>query len=111
MGIPGLGRSAMNTLTTTTTAAAAVSVQVTSRERRRRQRAFASSDVSSSGGIGGVALLPSVPSSIAATSSRSSRDNSAGMPASSATASRHDGQLLRCASYSWRSVEDREPST
>ena len=61
VGIPGLDRSAMNTPTTTMTAAAAAaaaaaSVQVISRERRRRHRAFASSDVSSSGGIGGVAL-------------------------------------------------------
>ena len=61
-------------------------------------------------------VSPDVPavvpdSLIAATSSRSSCESRAGTPLSSATASRHAGQLAMCTSNSRRSAADNDPST
>src|SRR6201999_469243 len=81
-----------NTPTPSTAAAAAEAAQVATRVRRRRQRTVASNVGNNSGDILGSTVVPdpdagAAPnSSIAATSSRSRSDRSAGTPLSSPTA-------------------------
>src|ERR1700692_3537886 len=108
-GTEGPGWSPTSTAITPGAAAAAAAIVHDNRRlRRSRQLTLASSESSSSGGSGGDS---GEASSRAATSSGSSSASSAGMPLSSATASRHSAQVLRWASYCRRSSASSEPST